>query len=126
MQFSLEEYQYWAGITMQESYMSPLINIISNLPKSLICLDFELPTYYPSESKIKKIESEKLVKALCRLLAEKDNNNYPSNALQSIILKNIDLAKTAKEYLLFIFGFNDKLLIKKEEGRPRKYQLSFI
>ena len=67
-----------------------------------------------------RIETQKLVKKLCLMLAEK---SVKYKALQTIILKNIMLLKKEENYLKFIFGFQDKIIIDKAND---KYHLTFL
>ena len=49
------------------------------------------------------------------------NQNDEENVLENIVFKNIKLCKTAHEYLIFMFGYNDKIFMK-----DKTYHLSFV
>merc|ERR1712154_262651 len=104
----LTSYWKWSDFVIKASYFEPILNILSNLPTSTKKFKFQFPWYQSSnieQSKIKEIESTKLVKKLCEMVSEK--NKTPK--LETIIFKNLNLSTKPKNFLLFFFGYNDKV-----------------
>ena len=94
-------------------YMNPVINLLGALPKSLIECKISLPRYNANiigSCEIRKFETMKLVKKLCELLSQSTNESN----LNSITLDRIRFSKETEKYVIFTFGFNDKIFIKKD------------
>eukprot|EP01083_Nonionella_stella_P035686 97328_1 len=101
-----------ARITIEPFYCRSILRLLSNLPRSLSTFKLKTPILYrparnveQTEWEIWNTESMKLVHKLCEMLSERTDSN-----LKSIVLDNILRfpPKKAKEYLMFMFGFNNK------------------
>eukprot|EP01083_Nonionella_stella_P210908 763101_1 len=108
-------------IRTQQSYLQPLIHILSNIPRTVTRIQLHPPYYLRTTDARKNIavESTKLVKKLSSLLSNKNNKLK----LETITIKNLTLSKNAKTYLLFLFGFNNNIYISN--GYNNCYYLHF-
>eukprot|EP01083_Nonionella_stella_P051903 137844_1 len=84
------------------------LNILSNIPASVTSMCLNLSPY----SEMNEVESIQLVKKLCDILLETQRNQELK--LENITLKQLRIAAPAKKYLLFWFGFNNKISIVKD------------
>eukprot|EP01083_Nonionella_stella_P035687 97332_1 len=111
---------YSCPIQIEPSYYEPIFKLLSSLPDSLERLNLKPPGYYTGDRKerrqIRETESLRLVQRLCQILSEKTDTYN----LESLSLQRIDLQKKAKNFLLFIFGFNNKF-----HFQDNTYYLSF-
>eukprot|EP01083_Nonionella_stella_P178846 633150_1 len=109
-------------IASTASYYEPLLQLLSAVPNSLISLKFKAPRrprYLTKEKrKIYESVSMKVVQKLCKMLSENKDNSK----LQSMVLDRIVLPKKAKDFLTFIFGYNDKFHYNRKNHR---YDLRF-
>ena len=104
-----EEYCRQIRMPVKSSYFDPIINILSKLPKSLISLQLKPPKYDIKSFKMGIVEKEsmKLVNKLCDFITRPNDSD-----LQWITLNKVQLSKQAKDFLIFMFGFNNKLQLK--------------
>ena len=79
-----------------------------------------LQSHCGCNAEIKQIETEQLVKKLSTMLVYEDED-HGSNSLTNVVIKNIKFGKTAKDYLVLMFGYNNQLFIDKDS-----YHLSFV
>ena len=104
------------SIAIEPLYMSPIMNILSNLPKSLTECKISIPKYFGNysnvNSKIKGIETMKIVQKLCEISCTK--NVESKNKLKKIILDGIEFSKKAKEFLTFYYGYNNMIDIQNK------------
>eukprot|EP01084_Bolivina_argentea_P055500 101738_1 len=102
------EQGWWIKPTVKVKplYFQSIINLLSKLPKSLRSLNIKPPGYASCsdkiQNKIKQNESMRLVQKLCELLSE-------NNDLESIVLDKVKLYRKAKDFLIFMFGYNNKM-----------------
>ena len=81
--------------------------LLSSLPKSLLSL--ELSPRTPCIRDFSDIGSKSFVNVLCALLVNKESHN-----LQQLILKRIKLSVEARNYLVFMFGYNNNLAVSNQ------------
>ncbi len=100
-----------------ESHLGAIRKLLCNIPKPMRSLNVQLPYYYRPGTKLDAVESQQVTRALCQLLAEMNNESK----LESIVLHRVRLSVKSRQFLRFIFGYNNKLLIKNG-----KYHFAFI
>ena len=105
------------SIKLSASYLEPMVLLLSNLPKSLQSLTVCSPSYRGYNQKIKDMECKKLVNKFCQILSEQDEESK----LETIVWDNFKLTLEAKDFLVFMFGFNNNISFHK-----RKCILSFM
>eukprot|EP01083_Nonionella_stella_P000103 288_1 len=108
-------------IPIEASYCEPILKLLSALPNSLTSFKFTAPRYKTNtteqQRKIREHQSMKVAQKLCKMLSDKSD----SLQLQSVVLDRFILTKKAKDFLRFIFGFNNKFQYFKNG----KYYLNF-
>eukprot|EP00483_Globobulimina_turgida_P006458 UN06468 len=109
------------GFHIYEGYFEPVLKLLDNvnMSKSLTSLKLSMPYQISdgSRSKIKETECTKLAQKLSLILAEKTGEAK----LETIALKNVKLSTKSKNFLLFYFGFNNKLIVEDD-----KYYFKFV
>ena len=116
------EFCHTPSFPLVPSYFDPIINILSNLPKSVVLLQLKPPKYrlrHDGRGHVKSIESMRLVQKLCNMLIDKQGN------LETITLDRVELSSKAMDFLIFIFGFNNRLHMKyrKVFGYRHRYYI---
>ena len=123
--------------------MDPVLKLLSNLPPSLKHMSLGHPKYCcphtmseKQKQNIKQAESKRLVNKLCALLPEFYNHDGAKEEkmklnLESIHLSNINLSKDERQYLIFMFGYNNRFHFDKPPSRMSRcyqgiYYLTFI
>ena len=106
-------------IAAYDGCFDPVLSLLSSLPASLKRLELTTPIFLdcPSNPGMKQSASKKLVQKLCEMLSQQ---NEQSN-LQNITLHEVKLSAETKKFLLFMFGYNNKMYYK--DG---SYHLSFL
>ena len=126
------EFCHTPSFPLVPSYFDPIINILSNLPKSVVLLQLKPPKYrlrHDGRGHVKSIESMRLVQKLCNMLADEQGN------LETITLDRVELSNKAMDFLIFMFGFNNRLHMKYRKVfgyrhryyiQPKRLRLSFV
>ena len=99
-----------ALLGMEALYMSWIMNLLKNIPKSLLEIRISTPYFskaYGGNLETKHGETMELVKLLCEIKAKQDENCI----LESVILNGMTFHRKAIDYLRFIFGFNKQIYI---------------
>ena len=82
------------------------LELLNNLPGSLVSLELMMPRRFRNGDRATDVSVRNLVSALCRLQA-----NGEQNRLQTLSMKGFQLERAYREYLIFMFGHNNKLHI---------------
>lgn len=85
------------------------LELLFNLPSGLVSLELVMPQRYILQSICEDTSIRGLVSALCRLLMEKEQHS-----IQSISMKGVKLEKEWQQYLIYFFGYQDRLRIDRK------------